>query len=1305
MDGTDWNVSQFDGSPRVNFTWGGAGNSDPFNDFDGDGIKDYRAQLAQGWIKRVLDAVNPYEARIRDFEGDNPSTVSSMLQQFGPRFEGPVALNPDKNVIENVGLIELYQTILKRGSDLSIDLSQPVSTPAIANALQLASTRLADFYTLLGNEAYTDAQDPTIGFGSDSVEYGSLAPAVFAFQNQASSLLGEELALLRGADEFFARPVYNRLFWNFTKGEGEAAYALNYNLSDINLDGFIDEDDAMILFPQGHGDAWGHYLSAVRHQYQLLQHPFFNWVSRSEFYNLQDIVLKVDFLDERKFAQMAAARAKTGAEIVNLTYRERYVEDPNAQWQGYTDSNRDRAWGVQGWARRAAQGAYFDWVTANALLPSEHPNQNLEGIQKVDRSVNSDIAVISANLNAVQATFDSANKGQNPLGLSGNSLVFDIDPTFLEVGSTAQIGTRAVQGLLHFDQIYERALKMLEQAVAVWDNANESRNMLRQVGNSELEFRNATFQEDLAFRNQLISLFGKPYEGTIGPGKLYPAGYDGPDLLLFMYVDVRNLDKTTVPGPSASFAEFDASGNLTSGDIYNAFVTGQGGDNIDNISDDIRDIFSSTFAQAANGTTPIRAADGLFAVNYTDLSNPKVSLTNLGKYFPITAAGYTFQAPPEWGSRRAVGELQLQVNRMLQQEAEIASAIGAWDSLQGQISRTLRLINARIDMNDDIRTELKAHLDLEAGFRAGELTLNTIAKVLTALSEDIEGASGAAAEAIPKVTPTVGLAVSAGDVLGVARSVLKIVGLALVAASKYEAIALETVAGGLEIGREIDALQTELDKEKLEQDFAVKEHLVQLENTVGDEPIKRIELFKEIQVLREMSDEYRKILDEAIRLIDERAAFNKRVAAQTQRNRYQDMTFRVARNHALQNYRSAFDLAARYAYLAAKAYDYETNFDPSDPASPSPIFNEIVRARSLGIFDGDPRMGGGGVAEALARLKLNYEVLKGQLGLNNPTIEIGKLSLRTENYRVLPKSEPTEVVSVEYVTNSINNQGIGTQSSVTTIITLSGDSATQPTNATYGFPSAGAASDDLWRQTLQQSMVPDLWQVPEFRYYCRPFAAETDGTGTNHVAEPGIVLRFGTQIRAGRNVFGKPLAGGDNTYDPSHYATKIQSVGIWFSDYLSGDPLNELPATPRVYLVPVGADIMSVPSSANPDNVRVWKVLDQQIPVPLPSTNATFNGSLSSSSWIPLLDGLNGRLGEPRKYAMLRAYADGGSEVNDDELVLYSRLVARSVWNTEWLLIIPGRMLNFDPNAGISRFIDQVSDIKLVFRTYGLAGN
>lgn len=1306
--GTDWNVEQKDKSPRVNFTWAGAGNSDPFNDFDADGLPDYRAQLAQGWIKRVLDAVNPYEARIRAFDGDNPATKSSMLSQFGARFEGPVALNPDKNVIENVGLIELYETILKRGRDLSIDLSQPVSTPAIANALELASTRISDFYTILGNEAYTDALDPTIGYGSALFNdlsganpgYGNLAPAVFCFQNQMSSMIEEELGLLRGVDDYFARPVYNRLFWNFTKGEGEAAYANNYNVTDINLDGFIDEKDAMILFPQGHGDAWGHYLTALRNQYDLLRHENFNWVSRSEFYNLMDIVIKVDFLDERKFAQTAAAKAKAGAEIVNMTYRSKYVEDPKAQWQGYTDSNKDRGWGVQEWARRAGQGAYFDWVTANALLPAKHPNDTLEGIQKVDRAANSDIAVISANMNAVQATFDQANKGQNPLGLARDALVFDIDPTFLEVGSTAQIGTRAVQALLHFDQIYERALKMMEQAVAVWNNANATRNELRQVANSEAEFRNQVYQEDLSYKNQLIKIFGKPYEGTIGPGKLYPAGYDGPDLLTYMYVDVRQIDNSTVPGPTKSFATFDTNGTLVATDpqtdstidVYGAFQGSDGGKSITTIDNSTRLLFSPSFAtdKDASPQTPALAQNGLYGVQYTDLSSPKVPLEKLTQRMPVTAAGYTFQAPRDWGKRLAVGELQTQINAMLQQEAQVASAIGAWDSLQGGIVRQIRLINARIQTSDDIRARNEAFI------RSKEVIGNLI-KAIEGVIDIIKTAKtttvdvfGAIHSGIPRNLPTGGFAISPGDAVSAIVAGTDLSSATVKTTFNVSQSIAKAVKLAAEIGLDIAENEVNLANDSDERALSKKEWLVELENLVGDEPIRRIEIFKEIEALRGMSDQFRAMVDEGSRLVDERAAYNKRVAAQTQRSRYQDMTFRVSLNHALQTYRSAFDLASKYAYLAARAYDYETNFDPSDPGSPNPIFTDIMRARSLGLFDGEPRLGKGGLAEALAKMKLNYEVLKGQLGVNNPQIEIGKISLRTEHFRILPKPAGTDEVSVSYLTNTTANT-----TTVTTVTTVDGQPVLQPD----GFPSAGQDENEVWRQTLRNARVDDLWMVPEYRYFCRPFAAEADGNG-QHVAEPGIVIRFASQIHAGKNFFGQPLSGGDHAYDPSHFATKIQSVGAWFSDYLSGDVLNDLPATPRLYLIPAGDDIMSVPTSANPDIVRIWKVVDQSIPAPFPATTA----SLDKASYIPVLDSLSGRFGEPRKYSAFRAYHDGTSVVDMDELVGDTRLVGRSIWNTRWVLIIPGRMLNADPNVGLDRFIQQVSDIKLVFRTYGISG-
>src|SRR5262249_53755721 len=156
---------------------------------------------------------------------------------------------------------------------LSIDGLPPVNYGPANDALLLAAGRLADLYMLLGNEAYADAADPTIAFGTDDTVYGPVATSIHCFMNQTATLMEEELDLLRGRDESKSpgttnQPVFNRLIWNFTKSldGGEVAYALNYNIRNQNGDvaGTINEADAALLYPQGHGDAWGHYLSAIK---------------------------------------------------------------------------------------------------------------------------------------------------------------------------------------------------------------------------------------------------------------------------------------------------------------------------------------------------------------------------------------------------------------------------------------------------------------------------------------------------------------------------------------------------------------------------------------------------------------------------------------------------------------------------------------------------------------------------------------------------------------------------------------------------------------------------------------------------------------------------------------------------------------------------------------------------------------------------------------------------------------------------------------------------------------------------------
>jgi len=307
----------------------------------------------------------------------------------------------------------------------------------------------------------------------------------------------------------------------------------------------------------------------------------------------------------------------------------------------------------------------------------------------------------------------------------------------------------------------------------------------------------------------------------------------------------------------------------------------------------------------------------------------------------------------------------------------------------------------------------------------------------------------------------------------------------------------------------------------------------------------------------------------------------------------------------------------------------------------------VIRARSLDDLQ-----------RTLEQLKQNYDSQRAMLGLNNPQRETGEISVRRELFRILPGGE------------------------------------TQPDLPANEFPAPGEDSDSVWRRQLQNARVADLWQLPEFRNNCRAFAAATDAAG-NPVPQPGIAIPFSTDISSGKNFFGRPLSGGDQAYSTSNFATKVVGVGVAFMGYRTDDILNDLAAAPRIYLIPAGLDIMRVSRSDNADVVRIWKVVEQAIPVPFPAGDS----NIEASGYIPLLDALNGRFGGQRRFSDFRAYPEElGEGVKD------TRLVGRSIWNTRWVLIIPGATLHADPEVGLDRFVDQVTDIKLIFDTYGQSG-
>ena len=447
-------------------------------------------------------------------------------------------------------------------------------------------------------------------------------------------------------------------------------------------------------------------------------------------------------------------------------------------------------------------------------------------------------------------------------------------------------------------------------------------------------------------------------------------------------------------------------------------------------------------------------------------------------------------------------------------------------------------------------------------------------------------------------------------------------------------------ANSLDLVRNQVIAEFERDLGRIDNQATIEGALAEFENLSGSNGPLLAQLGGHLQRLEILPQTYFTHLNTGFSLLRKREAFNKVLAASVQENRYEDMIFRLTRNEAMGKYQTAFNHAARYTWLAAKAYDYETSLDPGNPAAPGTLLDQIVKERQLGLWvDGEPQVGQGGLAEILATLQANFGVLKGQLGLRAPQSATEKLSLRSELFRIGSEED---------------------------------------------------SSDERWAEALKARCVEDLNALPEFRRYCRPF--ET----TSGDAQPGLVIEFSSHIEPGLNFFGRPLGPGDHSYSTANFATKIRAMGVWMENYNSAG----LSTTPRAYLVPVGTDFLRT-SSENEPEVRAWDIVEQRIPVPY-----VINGAdLTAPGFVPTLDGVDGSFSDLRRHGDFRIYHDDGdAEADDSEMEYDSRLIGRSVWNSRWLLIIPGAGLLGDATEGLSTLTDTISDIKIHFSTYSHQG-
>jgi hypothetical protein len=132
---------------------------------------------------------------------------------------------------------------------------------------------------------------------------------------------------------------------------------------------------------------------------------------------------------------------------------------------------------------------------------------------------------------------------------------------------------------------------------------------------------------------------------------------------------------------------------------------------------------------------------------------------------------------------------------------------------------------------------------------------------------------------------------------------------------------------------------------------------------------------------------------------------------------------------------------------------------------------------------------------------------------------------------------------------------------------------------------------------------------------------------------------------------------------------------------------------------------MRTPLSGGSTTVRQWRILDQILPVPFALTQSTL---ANDPDYVPIIDSLNGSFAAIRRIGDFRAHPSNSFSLSN--ITTNSRLIGRSAWNTEWILIIPAGTLLSNRTTAVDRFINDtdgsgVSDINLIFSTYSFTGN
>jgi hypothetical protein len=396
--------------------------------------------------------------------------------------------------------------------------------------------------------------------------------------------------------------------------------------------------------------------------------------------------------------------------------------------------------------------------------------------------------------------------------------------------------------------------------------------------------------------------------------------------------------------------------------------------------------------------------------------------------YNLTSHGF-FKKPKTWvGRRLSPGKLQQAISDIIKARNAAFNAFYWADAAKYDLDWAIQSLDRKIASHNYLRGVESVLVGLETATGAAKLAWEVADFAFEQAQDDAKQISDAIIAALPRVTGagTTVITDPGAPAAGPAKTV-GITGAQVIYALKFAAF---TTQASLDYATEKSRQLAELNA------IAPEEWKQELRDAMDDLRDKVYGMNNEfssinarLQELDDAQRNYRTLLAEGDRIQAEREIFRQRTAAIVQGYRTRDAAFRIFRNEKLERYKSLFDLAARYAFMAAKAYDYETGLLGTDRGRE--FINRIVNSRALGVVqNGEPQYAGSnngdpGLSSVLAEMHADWSVVKSRLGFNNPDAYGTTASLSYENYRIITNAVRwKEVMNVARQNNLLDDPDV-----------------------------------------------------------------------------------------------------------------------------------------------------------------------------------------------------------------------------------------------------------------------------------------